>query len=54
MQVQLTNDDVRYVQESVANVWQNLGIGALLATLIMYLFLRSGRATLTPNLGSGA
>jgi multidrug efflux pump subunit AcrB len=51
MQVLLTNDDVRYVQDSVANVWQNLGIGALLATFIMYLFLRSSRATLVGVVG---
>lgn len=41
----LLGDDVRYVQESIRNVWTNLGLGALLATLVMYLFLRSGRAT---------
>jgi multidrug efflux pump subunit AcrB len=35
----------------VANVWQNLGIGALLATLVMYLFLRSARATLVGVVG---
>ncbi len=45
MEMQLTSDDVRYVEASVANVWQNLAIGALLATLVMYLFLRSVKAT---------
>lgn len=39
-------DDVVYVEESVANVWQNLILGALLATAVMYLFLHSFRATL--------
>ena len=47
LEATLTGDDVRYVEDSVANVWTNLALGALLATLVMYLFLRSGRATLT-------
>ncbi|MEX2499712.1 MAG: efflux RND transporter permease subunit [Wenzhouxiangellaceae bacterium] len=51
MQLKLTTDDVRYVQASVANVWQNLGLGALLATLVMFAFLRSGRATLVGVIG---
>lgn len=42
----LLGDDVRYVQDSVRNVWSNLALGALLATLVMFLFLRSWRATL--------
>jgi multidrug efflux pump subunit AcrB len=40
-----------YVEASVANVWQNLLIGALLATGVMFLFLRSGRATLVGVIG---
>lgn len=51
MRMSLTSDDVRYVQDSVANVWQNLGLGALLATLVMFVFLRSGRATLVGVIG---
>ncbi|MEM7052948.1 MAG: efflux RND transporter permease subunit, partial [Pseudomonadota bacterium] len=51
MQMTLTSDDVKYVQSSVNNVWQNLGLGALLATLVMYLFLRSGRAKLVGVIG---
>ncbi|MEM1080378.1 MAG: efflux RND transporter permease subunit [Pseudomonadota bacterium] len=51
MRLRLTSDDVRYVQSSVANVWQNLALGALLATLVMYVFLRSGRATLVGVIG---
>jgi len=47
----LMADDVRYVAESIRNVWQNLTLGALLATLVMYLFLRSGRATLVGVMG---
>ena len=51
MQIVLNTDDVRYVQASIANVWQNLGLGALLATLVMFAFLRSGRATLVGVIG---
>ncbi|MCU8083995.1 efflux RND transporter permease subunit [Shewanella sp. SM23] len=51
MQLELFSDDVRYVQNSVENVWVNLGLGALLATLVMYLFLRSNRATLIGVIG---
>lgn len=45
MQLSLTADDVGYVQASVFNVWKNLALGALLATAIMYWFLRSFRTT---------
>ena len=51
MQMELTTDDVRYVQASIANVWTNLSIGALLATGVMFLFLRSFRATLVGVVG---
>lgn len=51
MQIDLMSDDVRYVQESVRNVWQNLILGALLATIVMFLFLRSLRATLVGVMG---
>lgn len=47
----LMGDDVQYVQDSLKNVWVNLALGALLATLVMYLFLRSGRATLVGVMG---
>ncbi|WP_058834359.1 efflux RND transporter permease subunit [Luteimonas abyssi] len=42
----LSNEDVRYVEASIANVWRNLALGALLATLVMFGFLRSFRSTL--------
>jgi len=45
MQITLISDDVRYVEASIDNVIQNLLIGAVLATLVMYLFLRSLPAT---------
>lgn len=45
MELALTSDDVRYVEDSIFNVWKNLIIGALLATAIMYAFLRSVKTT---------
>jgi len=51
LEIGLFSDDVRYVQASVANVWKNLAIGAFLATAVMFLFLRSGRATLVGVIG---
>ena len=51
LQLALTSDDVRYVRASVENVWTNLAIGAALATLVMFLFLRSVPATLVGVIG---
>ena len=51
MRMVFTTDDVRYVKASVANVWKNLLIGAFLATLVMFLFLRSVPATFVGILG---
>jgi multidrug efflux pump subunit AcrB len=51
MEMALISDDVRYVQASVANVWQNLILGALLATLVMFVFLRSFGATVVGVVG---
>ena len=51
MYMRLIADDVGYVQASVRNVWFNLSLGALLASLVMYLFLRSGKATLVGVMG---
>jgi len=45
MRMTLTADDVTYVSDSLRNVWQNLAIGAVLALGVMFLFLRSPRAT---------
>lgn len=47
----LVTDDVRYVQASVANVWQNLAIGAVLASAVLFFFLRSVPATLVGMCG---
>jgi len=51
MRIQLTTDDVRYVQASIRNVWTNLMIGAFLATAVMFVFLRSFPATLVGVVG---
>lgn len=51
MHMRLIADDVGYVQASIMNVWTNLSIGALLASLVMFLFLRSGKATLVGVMG---
>ena len=51
LELRLVNDDVKYVEDSVRNVFQNLLLGALLATVVMYLFLRSRQATFVGVLG---
>ncbi|WP_438969599.1 efflux RND transporter permease subunit [Methylophaga sp.] len=51
MTIKLIGDDVRYVQASVEKVATNLALGAILATLVLFLFLRSGRATLIGLMG---
>ncbi|MFK8012316.1 MAG: efflux RND transporter permease subunit, partial [Marinicellaceae bacterium] len=51
LNLKLFSDDVQYVSSSLKNVWVNLGLGAILATLVMYYFLRSGRSTLIAVLG---
>lgn len=51
LEMNLLSDDVKYVKSSLGNVWTNLGLGALLATMVMYFFLRSGKATLVGVIG---
>jgi multidrug efflux pump subunit AcrB len=51
MKMALTAEDAGYVEASISNVWTNLGIGAVLATLVMWAFLRSGRATMVGIIG---
>ena len=51
MRISLMAEDAGYVEASVRNVWINLGLGAMLATLVMYLFLRSARATAVGVIG---
>ena len=47
----LNSEDVQYVTDSVTNVSKNLLIGALLATLVLLLFLRTPSATLIGAIG---
>ncbi|MBS61685.1 efflux RND transporter permease subunit [Salinisphaera sp.] len=51
MRMRLTSDDVRYVSASIASVYRNLAIGAVLAAIVMFVFLRSVYATLIAILG---
>lgn len=51
LRLSLAGDDVQYVSSSLKNVWFNLGLGALLATLVMFYFLRSARSTLIGVMG---
>ena len=51
MTMSLISEDVRYVETSVRIVSQALLIGAVLATLVLFLFLRSTSATLVGAIG---
>jgi len=51
MQLRLNATDTVYVEQSIATVWRNLALGAVLATLVMFVFLRSTRATLIGVVG---
>ncbi|MDX1609489.1 MAG: efflux RND transporter permease subunit [Halofilum sp. (in: g-proteobacteria)] len=51
MELRLNATDTVYVEQSIATVWRNLAIGAVLATLVMFVFLRSSRATLIGVMG---
>lgn len=51
MQVQLTSEDVQYVKDAVSVVARNLAIGAALAVLVLFIFLRSLPATAIGALG---
>lgn len=51
LSLKLFSDDVQYVSSSLKNVWVNLGLGALLATLVMFYFLRSTRSTIIGVMG---
>ena len=51
LKLRLLTDDVKYVKASVTNVWINLGLGALLATAVMFAFLRRLPATLVGVMG---
>ena len=47
----LNSNDVQYVTASLVNVRKNLLIGALLATLVLFLFLRTPSATVIGAMG---
>ncbi len=51
IEINLTSEDVQYVKDAVRIVAQNLLIGAGLAIVILYLFLRSSSATLIGAMG---
>jgi len=51
MKMTLSSDDVRYVEAAIENVWTNLIAGAVLATAVMWYFLRSVPATLVGMMG---
>jgi multidrug efflux pump subunit AcrB len=51
MTMGLLAEDAGYVEASIRNVWFNLALGALLATGVMFLFLRSARATAVGIIG---
>jgi multidrug efflux pump subunit AcrB len=44
-------DDAKYVEDAVSTVRQNLVLGALLATAVLFFFLRSWRTTLLGAIG---
>ena len=48
---QMTVDDAQYVEDAVRTVRQNLIIGALLATIVLFMFLRSWRTTAIGAIG---
>ncbi len=51
LELLLVSDDVEYVSSSLKNVWFNLFLGGLLATAIMFYFLRSASITVIGILG---
>jgi multidrug efflux pump len=48
MQVRMANDRSVFIAESIKNVYETIGEAILLVVLIIFLFLRSVRATLIP------
>ena len=51
MTIHLMAEDAGYVEASVRNIWINLTLGAIFATAVMFLFLRSARATAVGVIG---
>jgi multidrug efflux pump len=48
MEVAVASDDSLYIEESIRNVWKTIAEAIVLVTLIIFVFLRSLRATLIP------
>ncbi len=48
MQVEVAHDKSVFIEESIKNVWWTIAEAIILVTLIIFLFLRSLRATLVP------
>lgn len=51
MYIREGTDDAKYVGDAVSNVYRNLFIGAILAVIVLFLFLRSASATLLGAIG---
>ena len=51
MQMDLSSEDVQYVKDAVLVVGRNLLIGASLAIIVLFMFLRSGAATAIGAIG---
>jgi multidrug efflux pump subunit AcrB len=51
MTMKMMAEDAGYVEASIRNVWINLALGATFATIVMFLFLRSARATAVGVIG---
>ena len=51
MTISLFAEDAGYVEASIKNVWTNVALGAFFSTLVMFLFLRSARATAVGVIG---
>lgn len=49
--MEVSNDDVIYVEESIDNVVQNIILGAILASLVLFIYLRSISTTFIGILG---
>ena len=51
LEMRLTSDDVRYVQDSIRNIWVNLALGAVLAMAVLLAFSGSLANSLIAILG---
>ncbi|MEM9384922.1 MAG: efflux RND transporter permease subunit [Pseudomonadota bacterium] len=51
LQAHIVTEDARYVEDAVVNVRSNLALGGVLATLVLFAFLRSIGATVVGAIG---